>query len=83
MIYTEEEAKKRYCAMAGANSQTGNILCAASHCMAWRWWHEEAPFMIFLEGTDFLGIKGSVFTPDEMKYLRGFCGLAGKPGGGK
>lgn len=57
-MYTEEEAKNKWCPMAqiaaGAESAKNANLCDASGCMMWRW--EDAPMTS--KPTGYCGLAG-------------------------
>lgn len=64
-MYTEEEAKGKWCfqSMAGGSYWKK---CVASECMAWRW----------IRGTELMALE-LVRKEDNLKV--GYCGIAGKP----
>lgn len=83
-MYTEEEAKTKWCPFARAHAIcNGGTLalnravgggvwtdcrCIASACMAWRWC-----------GRDPLEAQTLGGTPISTKPEKGYCGLGGKP----
>lgn len=64
MLTTEEEANKKACC-----NETDGTRCAASACMAWRWW--DAIIYDVLNRND---IKDT----SDLSQRRGYCGLAGQ-----
>jgi len=74
-MYTEEEAKKKWCYLPEMNK------CVASDCMAWRWiknntlcpdpqdYKTEYDFNRAME----------MWQGRKQEQPKGFCGVAGKP----
>lgn len=59
---------------AGTGVSHHPVACIASHCMAWRWYHE--PDTAGMSPEDLQTAR-----PIRMKKERGYCGLAGEPHG--
>jgi hypothetical protein len=63
---TEEEAKEKWCPMAGQRPLAEHEKCVASECMMWRW--NTAGFK-YCDGD----------RVDVPSKTDGYCGLGGKP----
>ncbi len=66
-VWTEEEAKTKWCPFAPTQFEEVTTDCIASRCMAWRW---KARF-----GTDPVNPENCA----QLEPTHGYCGLAGRP----
>lgn len=73
MIYTEREAKEKYCCQADQRNT-----CVGSACMAWRWLMYSPLGPLRQHEGGLLQRDGSIIDAKDISALHGYCGLTGE-----